>query len=465
MKRDTSFRDSDCPPALAAEAPSALMSAIMSNHVKLSPVMGCEEENTPDTIKDDQQMNEAQSAPDAAAGNRSASERDAQVSDSEFEGNGVVLSNTPPQSSQIDNFTGSEDWFEINLYVDWDHKWAGVKEVLSKCKEFAASDCDDEMARLNYFTVSGFGSVEVDRMGARLGDSKKGPYFAFRLFSEKGLTVLISDRAQAHKTMPNVIVRVDGEYCLYHGARYGYEQGISLIKKMGGYIQKNKLSRADLCLDMPGVSIYEFIKAYKEDRYLTRSKHHSLYVSNGVSVGFGSSALKCRIYDKLAEVIAKANPVKALHMRMYRWGGMTPKSAIRVEFQLRRETIKNRSVDTVEDYFSVRSDLIQYLTHQWLRFSKDPIDRANKHQSRAVILPLWILVQQGFQRWAGLPEGLPLVPIDKEAADVSQLIKQAAGVLYSAAMFKGKTIETWQDFLDFALPQMELVIKKKHNIT
>ena len=67
----------------------------------------------------------------------------------------------------------------------------------------------------------------------------------------------------------------------------------------------------------------------------------------------------CRIYDKKAEVELKANPHINLCMRVYRWKcNEMPSAATRVEFELRREALKERGIDTVEDYYVKRADLV-----------------------------------------------------------------------------------------------------------
>ena len=60
-------------------------------------------------------------------------------------------------------------------------------------------------------------------------------------------------------------------------------------------------------------------------------------------------------------------------------------------------------------------------------------DRENKNQSRAVVLPLWAEVQRPLQAWAGSPAGCSLAPLDRAGVDVTQLFKQAFGVVKAAA--------------------------------
>lgn len=191
-------------------------------------------------------------------------------------------------------------------------------------------------------------------------------------------------------------------------------------------------------------------RAFLEERYICRAVSKSRHSGTGVTVSIGKSPLMCRIYDKKAEVALKANPHKNLCMRVYRWRcNEMPAAATRVEFELRRDALKERGIDTVEDYYSKRADLVAYLTYDWLRFTANPVDRENKNQSKARMHPLWNQVRKAFKNWAGSPLGLPLEPLPKEKADVRNLLKQLLGVGQAAARFQGKEIRTVAELLEY----------------
>jgi len=357
---------------------------------------------------------------------------------------GVHSSNTPPSSSKNENWIGAEDWLEWVLYVQWTD-WDNLNDRLKRAKEDAAI----EGAPPDWDAILFMGGMAtVDRMGVRIG-GKKGPYFAYKLEYEE-LTVLIAERETPHKNFPSVIIWADGEACLSIGAREAYEKATRMIQALGGKIIRNRLSRVDICLDMPEVAIEPFDRAFLEERYICRAVSKSRHSGTGVTVSIGKSPLMCRIYDKKAEVELKANPHKNLCMRVYRWKCNTmPEAATRVEFELRRDALKERGIDTVEDYYAKRADLVAYLTYDWLRFTANPVDRKNKNQSKARMLPLWNQVRKAFKNFAGSPPGLPLEPLPKEKADVRNLLKQLLGVGQAAARFQGKEIRTVPEFLEY----------------
>ncbi len=129
---------------------------------------------------------------------------------------------------------------------------------------------------------------------------------------------------------------------------------------------------------------------------------------------------------------------------------------IRVEFELGRDFLKKKGVDTVEDYYLKRGALLNYLTHDWMRFTRDQVDRENKNQSKARTLPIWEQVREALLKWAGTGNGIPLIPLDKEKANVSHLIKVVAGVVKTAATFQGKTIVTLEEFTGYLQERIKL---------
>ena len=280
------------------------------------------------------------------------------------------------------------------------------------------------------------GSATVGPSGLLAG----GAYFAYKLAYDE-VTIFIAERESPHKTYPSVSVTISGNGCLYPGATECCEKANRMIEALGGKIVRNKLSRVDICLDMPEVEIDPLDRAFLEDRDICRAVAKARHSGTGVTVTLGKSPLMCRIYDKKAEVELKANPYRNLCMRVYRWKSPEmPSAATRVEFELRREALKERGIDTVEDYYAKRADLVHYLTHNWLRFTANKVDRENKNQSKARMLPLWNKVRKVFKRWAGEPVGRSLEPLPKGRANVSNLMKQALGVVQAAAGFQGKEI-------------------------
>lgn len=382
---------------------------------------------------------------------------------------GCSLSNTPPQSSISHICEGAEDWLEFGLFVPWNgqgnpYNWREFRAEMEAARERA----QHENARAEDCQIQVFGRVaEVERGGVFAGKNRKGIYYRYALEYE-GLKILIQDKDTHNGKTQNVVIRATGEECLLQGFDQCHKNGLKFVRQKFGTVEKEKLTRVDICLDLPGISMDEFWKAHLGGCYITRSKSRGMGESTGKTVYFGAAPLILRIYDKLAEVTAKANPTKVLAMKTHRWGGKIPACAVRVEFEIHREALKERGIDSVGDYYTKRADLVHYLTHDWIRLTETKPDRKNKNQSKAETLGVWKLVQDGFLRFAGGPNGKSLAPLDKEAANVKDLLKQCIGTALTAATHKGRTISSVDDICDFLKENEDLskaAIRKRRLIS
>ncbi len=346
---------------------------------------------------------------------------------------GVISSNTPPPTSKLDSFTGGEDWFEWSVYVDWLQVWGELQKKLECAKSIAASP---RLAKESAGDLITFGGSEalVDPSGARRGKKRKGLYVAYR-FEVEGLQFQLTQTPVALGNMPNTYVLADGMKCLNRGAKASLDFARNLIERAGGKILKEKLSRVDMCLDLPDVPMDELVSAYRDARYICRADVKALYESSGITIALGKSPLMVRIYDKAAEIRYRRDIVKLALMELRRWHWTIPEHAARVEFQISREALTRRGIDTPDNYFMVRGDLIRYLCTDWVRFTSGQVHRTNT--SRTKILPLWEKVLSGFLDWTGQPVGDALRPLDRQAIDRMQLVRQALGVMITEAATGG----------------------------
>jgi len=340
-----------------------------------------------------------------------------------------------------------------------------MRDKLVRGKECAQ---DRKLANDTGWDVLTFGDLTlcVEPEGKRVGKGRKGQYFAFRL-TETENTVQIQDRNKPNGTRPNVMVRSNGMACLTWGGMGCLERGRNILRAMGAIIVKERLSRVDMALDLPGVDMDEFVAAFQERRYITRAKGRGFHESSGITIYLGKSPLMIRIYDKAAEMQSCRNPVKEFYMMNRRWHGVIPEKAIRVEFELGRQALKEHGIDTPDDYFRKRADLAAYLCGEWVRFTACAVDRT--HTSLMAVLPLWLTVADGFKEWTGKPACLPLTPLDHGQIDVSQLEKQAVGVFLTAALTSGKatTVQTFRKYCGQAVekrmpePQFQRETKRR----
>jgi hypothetical protein len=137
-----------------------------------------------------------------------------------------------------------------------------------------------------------------------------------------------------------------------------------------------------------------------------------------------------RIYDKLLQMRNDPEKQAVFHAR---WG-MIPETATRIEFQLRRDSIRRLAgaghIDTVEDYMRDRESIWRYLTESWFRITDGPVDSKNNNRNRAKTWPIWSMVQGAIG-----DDALPGRRVKRPAKiDVRALALQVAGCGAKAAI-------------------------------
>lgn len=118
------------------------------------------------------------------------------------------------------------------------------------------------------------------------------------------------------------------------------------------------------------------------------------YEPTGMEIGVKN--IKCRIYDKLREV--QYDEEKSIVLQQNRYDDKIPSCATRVEFQIRRDALREFCVDKVcdgikswDDYKKARAHLCNYLVTSWLKVFNAPVKNRN-HSERLTekdFLPLW----------------------------------------------------------------------------
>lgn len=411
---------------------------------------------------------------------------------------GVTISNTPPQNlhelpadpaaALEDRLTGGEDWFELMLYLRWDPaRLEEVSEHLDAVKESVAEGKGDGWTH----SLPGSGGLwKVEPHGCRLGDARKGPILRWK-FSRDGIVFGLTRRPDPHKTLPSGFVRMTGDVLIAHGdAQALWLQVKEWFREMGAEVVTAKVSRVDMCVDLPNVRVEDFVDAYHADQFITRTKRsrqHAKHVDHGAQditledeedaektipveayrsgrkwtgLRFGAGT-QCRIYDKLAECRDLA---KRAWLAKRRWGGM-PDDATRVEFQLRRSFLTAEKckpeddgkldrpvIDTVEDYFAHRAELADYLCSKWLKFFEPGFDP--RQPSRGTTLAIWQRVAEDFKTWTGDPRPRRFLPMQRSKMPVEDLVKQAKGCMESAAARCGLFVEKADDLFYFTLEQL-----------
>lgn len=370
------------------------------------------------------------------------------------------LSITQGSSSQVGQFgraTGSEDWFEWSLCIEWhEARFSQLSAQLAEVKE----RCQRDRLPHGWFSLPGNEPVMVARQGTTKGGAK-GSHFEFVL-SFRGITVLLANRTRYTETIANGWAVLEGRDCLLVGSRPGLEAVRALIRLLGGRIEQEKLTRVDLTLDVAGLPFDELVRPFESEQYITTARKRSMHADGGHMTGVAVGQSPCRLvmYDKRREVLHKADGELLAALAQRRWGGSVPDHAIRVEFSVRRRVLLDNGISSPDDYLRLRGSLAQKLTGEFFRMTDGPVDRENKHQSRAAVLPLWADIQRAFRDWAGEPTG-ELAPLDLSNVDASRLAKQAIGCIRRAALIQREAIESIDDLIWFAGQMVCLAVGDK----
>ncbi len=287
--------------------------------------------------------------------------------------------------------------------------------------------------------------------------------------------VLLADQSKYVGDWPNIKVEISGEHCLCYdgGAVEAYKHALDFVEfTLGASIHKERVGRVDFCADFPGVDMKQVIQAAESKWWTCRSNLYHPYLRPGAtSLYWGSGNCILRVYDKMGEMREKdlkGNPAKYLHMIKKRWGGSEPLFAVRVEYQIKSESLRAFGVRDFDSLMDKGGDLIRYLIgcdnvtfDRWNKKKKKYITTPNarwfrlltakpeKHVEKNITHPFWKLVQDVFTNNYAHPE--PIISINPDEADIISLMKQCFGVAEAAIAAKG-----------FYLPWKETVSPVKH---
>ncbi|PLY16769.1 MAG: hypothetical protein C0631_02695 [Sedimenticola sp.] len=258
------------------------------------------------------------------------------------------------------------------------------------------------------------------------GDAEPCP-FAVKPHGHDGYEWMLTNREmtlsvgnwQVPQSRPSLFVESRSEALWHLGAEKAIEKIKNLILANGGTKVEIKPSRVDLCVDAllpdpiwtPDLKVYASTRATNIGAYDTHRK------LNGIAIGQG--ALLARLYDKPLEIRQKSKKFWMYDI----WDikdvpeGM---KIIRIEFQLRREKIKELGINDISELLMHIDNIWGYCTQKWLRFEDNP----GKHHTQRKTFDWWVAIQNGF---LGIQQPEPLIRSKALNFDLDQNIAQALG--------------------------------------
>jgi hypothetical protein len=139
----------------------------------------------------------------------------------------------------------------------------------------------------------------------------------------------------------------------------------------------------------------------------------------GISIG--KDIISARLYDKPLEIKQKSNKYWMFDI----WGikEVPPgKKIIRIEFEMKREVLRELGLKTAEDLFQKIDQAWAYCTKNWLKFQ----DRPGLHHTQRSTFKWYEEIQDGFR---GVQGAEPLVREKAVSMDKKRLMQQANGLI------------------------------------
>jgi len=346
---------------------------------------------------------------------------------------------------------GGEDWVTLSLYVRY-RNFDKTAKLLDRHRQAAEErrQGDDELL------LSGSKFLALPS-GAKVGSKRSKAYFRWQVQSESGFVVQLMNRPSCEGTMPNGKLVATSMVMMRLGIEGVVRQAFDAIQALGGYVESNKVSRVDVCCDLPGRKVEPLKLAYEADHVVCRAdsndehgeehlfveSDYSLYRIRRETTSFnvGRGDVRLRLYEKVREC---KYDLEKLHLLIEKRWGDFPFEAIRAEYQLRRGKLKKLGVDSLADWLEKRAAIVQHLCHDWFRLTDGPVDR--KHPDRTPILPEWREVQQAFASWAGDGPFPELVAIPSQPMPPDHYTKTIVGSLISLFARTGVDVDSNETF-------------------
>ena len=226
-------------------------------------------------------------------------------------------------------------------------------------------------------------------------------------------------------TRPSIMVEISSSALWRMGPFEAYQRVLDIIEDNGGILREIKVSRADLCVDI--LLDEENWDDYKLREWrVCQARKIGLYLEGDVfetfTMGRGGE-ISARLYDKVREIEQKSHKFWMFDI----WGIKDvpdTRRAIRIEFQIRREVMKELGVGKGQEFFMKIDEVWAYCTKKWLQF-KDGPDKGHKERKT---LPWWKKVQEGFLGVQGVK---PAVREKAIKIDEKQLRAQLMGIASS----------------------------------
>lgn len=358
----------------------------------------------------------------------------------------TTLQSQPGESLPATQDAGGYDTLEILIHGEWlPDRFECLTRVMDRAKQEATNATYGSEGRL--LEIAGE-EILVWASGV-----KRGLYCSW-CFTWQGMDFAVTNRRKSEENSFGIHLTIGSLACMELGGEACWSEAKRLLVKLGFELAGNKISRADMCVDLPGVSTHDMATTYSEFKYIARARKSEEYKEGYRRTGFrrgSGTRILIRVYDKLRELgDSKTDLFKEEVLIQKRWGGSRPKDATRVEFQLRREALKDFAIDSVEELFRKADQVSTWLTHAWFRMTTAVPER--NHTDRVETSDLWKKVQNRFAVAFGAsdPEEVARPKRRVLTVDPRPLKRQITGCLTSVAAIAGRLVGSVSELADYA---------------
>ncbi len=190
--------------------------------------------------------------------------------------------------------------------------------------------------------------------------------------------------------LPLTTASIASELLTLQGPRAAEANLRAVVDTLGEVESGPQVSRVDICVDF--ITDYP-LHLIREEHWISRARRIDRYSINrefsGFTIGMGGH-LSARLYNKTLEI---EDSHKYFFQDVWQRYGWTPGATVwRLEFQFRRETLRELGIGSFAELEASLGSLWAYATQSWLRLA-DPASTLKKRADLPTH-PLWLALQK-----------------------------------------------------------------------
>ena len=285
---------------------------------------------------------------------------------------GAPPSNTAPANCRNTPFQLLRQGID-SLYLSFPGQLHSDREIeLSELKRLAQSAEEGRKA---------LAVIELDGRQFEVTDRGRGRF----KYVLKDSYQLISISSGTAKSLPLAITQISANWLAMEDVPQIVKETEAIVSNFGQLQGEAQVSRADIFVDF--VAPYG-LHDWDESAWVTRAHNIARYFTNGKPTGWtvGLKGLRAaRLYDKTEEIKKSGKDYLRSLWAEKGWDGESP--VFRLEFQLKREALKEHDAPTPAKLLKRLGVIWEYATQDWLSLTIP--SETDKTQTRWPNHPMW----------------------------------------------------------------------------